>query len=158
MSPVLEIDGRQVWSLTIRKASEFDLPLPQHPYPCLIWSEMETSSDFKLELSKKLIKTDCRYIVAGGIECSLWDDAGDFAFIASNDDYDPPDEQFVMTSWHEGESLVEVVRFFALNTNFDRHDFRHFLIVHIGESQEMEFELIEAIRKIWTHHADTNAV
>jgi hypothetical protein len=38
----------------------------------------------------------------------------------------------VMTTWHTGESVEDVV-FFAFNlTNFDEHDFRKYLVLMIG--------------------------
>ncbi len=38
----------------------------------------------------------------------------------------------MMTTWHTGESALEVAWFFAWNTNFEQHDFRTFLVLEIG--------------------------
>ncbi len=37
-----------------------------------------------------------------------------------------------MTSWHNHEGVDEVAPFFVLNTNFDDHDFGHYLVLHVG--------------------------
>lgn len=49
--------------------------------------------------------------MAWGPDCSLWDDSIDLANIEKFKDRAIPDEQFVMTTWHEKETLQEVLRF-----------------------------------------------
>ncbi len=149
MSPVIEIADKKAWLLTIKEPSDFRLPFQQKPYPCLIWANEETSSDFKVELVSKLIEMDCRYIVAAGKECGQWHDAGDVASLESDESYAPPDERFVMTSWHQDETPDEVAFFFALNTSFNDHYFQDFLIVLVGQNRQVESALLDAMRKFF---------
>ena len=49
--------------------------------------------------------------MAWGPDCSLWDDSIDWANIEKFKDRAIPDGQFVITTWHEKETLQEVLRF-----------------------------------------------
>jgi hypothetical protein len=49
--------------------------------------------------------------MAWGLDCSLWDDSVDYANIEKCGDGGIPDDQFVITTWHTGDTLEEVVRF-----------------------------------------------
>jgi hypothetical protein len=71
--------------------------------------------------------------VCSGYESSKWDDAVDLAFIDTSPNFNPPDEKFVMTSWHDQASLWEVAEFFVLNTSFDFLEPAAFVIVAVGE-------------------------
>ena len=46
--------------------------------------------------------------MASGIDCTLWDDSVDFAHLEIHDWGDIPDDQFVMTTWHDDETLSDV--------------------------------------------------
>ena len=52
--------------------------------------------------------------MAWGENCSAWDDAVDFANMEQFDYEEIPEEHFVMTTWHERDSLEELF-FFAKN-------------------------------------------
>jgi hypothetical protein len=71
--------------------------------------------------------------VCSGFESSKWDDAVDLAFLNTSPEFAPPDERFVMTSWHDQESLREVAEFFVLNTSFDFFNPAAFVIVAVGD-------------------------
>ena len=58
-----------------------------------------------------LVDTGCVYAMAWGLDCSLWDDSIDRANIERFKDREIPDAQFVMTTWHERESIEEVLWF-----------------------------------------------
>lgn len=38
-----------------------------------------------------------------------------------------------MTTWHADESPDDVAFFFVLNRNFNEHDFKRFLVLHVGD-------------------------
>ena len=62
------------------------------------------------------------------------------------DTQDVQDAAHVMTTWHTGEPPDEVAFFFVCNTNFDDHDFKRYLVIHIGSGPFAE-ELETAVRK-----------
>jgi hypothetical protein len=43
------------------------------------------------------------------------------------------DAAHVMTTWHADESPDDVAFFFVLNTNFNEHDLKRFLVLHVGD-------------------------
>jgi hypothetical protein len=50
-------------------------------------------------------------MAAWGIECSSWDDSVDYANLEEFSYGDIPEDRFVMTSWHENDTLDEVIDF-----------------------------------------------
>ncbi len=101
-----------------------------------------------------LVASGCRYAVCSGYESWKWDDAIDLAFLDTSADFNPPDEKFVMTSWHDQESLQEVAQFFALNTSFDFFEPAAFVIVAVGddagtrEAERLVRELLQSTKTI----------
>lgn len=130
----------QVW---ISNASDLSVcsEIPEL-YACMVWASELTSISLKNDVSSALVASGCRYIVAGGLEGTIWDDAGDWAYLATEPNYDPPDETFVMTSWHDDEPMKEVLWFLLNVTNFDDHFFTNYLIIHAGDDITLEEELV----------------
>lgn len=50
-------------------------------------------------------------MLAWGIDCSSWDDTVDEANLAKWNFNEIPDENFIMTTWHENDSIQEVFWF-----------------------------------------------
>lgn len=80
-----------------------------------------------------------------GHNASSWDDSVDSAFIDTDTDFDPPDDRLLMTTWHDGEAISDVVSFALMNTNFDTHHFHDYLALMIGHN-EIEAELLATIQ------------
>lgn len=93
-------------------------------------------------MSKWLVDADCLYMMAWGHECSLWDDAVDLANIDKFGLGEIPDRHFVMTTWHDRESLKEVF-WFAKNSAFvadSSIEIAETLILHISRiEREQEY-------------------
>jgi len=123
--------------VTIQEAADFAPPFRGVAFPCLIWDHQGILADAeRAAVAAALLDADCRYAVCGGEECEAWHDAVDQEFVARHlDDRDEVgDSAHVMTSWHEGETPDDVAFFFVRNTNFDQHDFKRFLVLHVGTS------------------------
>jgi len=92
--------------------------------------------------------------VCFGFESSKWDDAVDLAFLDTSPEFNPPDEKFVMTSWHEQDSLRDVAEFFVRNTSFDFFEPAAFVIVAVGddpavhEAEKLVRELLRSNKTI----------
>ena len=71
------------------------------------------------------------------------------AYISSDENYDPPDETMVMTSWHDNETVNDIMFFGLNNTNFDYHDFKKYLVLFIGTKEGLKEEIEKAIKKEW---------
>lgn len=81
------------------------------PYKCVVVVEAEVSPSRQMEISRWLVQTGCMYMMAWGVGCSSWDDSVDLANLEPFGFEDIPDDAFVMTTWHESETLEEVFDF-----------------------------------------------
>lgn len=112
----------------------FQTPVPGQEYAAWVLSyDRAQTAHERDRISADLVASGCRYAVCSGFESSKWDDAVDLAFLNTSPEFAPPDERFVMTSWHDHESLREVAEFFVLNTSFDFFNPAAFVIVAIGD-------------------------
>ncbi|KRS10414.1 hypothetical protein XM53_21280 [Roseovarius atlanticus] len=87
------------------------LPRIASPYKCVVLIERQVSAEARWQVSKDLVASGCRYMLAWGLECSLWDDSVDMANLEQFGYGDVPPEHFVMTTWHSDETLPEVLHF-----------------------------------------------
>lgn len=107
----------------------------------------DVSPEEQMALSRAFIDEGCRYAVCTGHECTTWDDSIDLACILKDPDFDPPDEEHVMTTWHDDEPLEEVARFFLNCTTFDDWVPRRFLALVVGGDQADEAAVEAALHE-----------
>jgi hypothetical protein len=81
------------------------------PFRAVVLVREIVSSDWRNRVSDWLVAAGCLYMLAWGHECSVWDDAVDWANIGAFDFKPIPPERFVMTTWHEDETMEEVFWF-----------------------------------------------
>lgn len=88
--------------------------IPEHlnAFRCLVLIEREIDDDLRQAVSEQLVASGCLYMMAWGIDCSLWDESVDQASLKAFDCADIPDDHFIMTTWHEKDTLQDAV-FFA---------------------------------------------
>lgn len=127
----------RVFVSTLARPYAFQTPVPEKEYAAWILSHDQTqTAEERHKIASDLVGSGCRYAVCSGFESSKWDGAVDLAFLDTSPEFDPPDEKFVMTSWHDRESLRDVAEFFVLNTSFDTFEPAAFVIVAIGDAAE----------------------
>lgn len=80
------------------------------PFRAVVILDAAYTSEWQDRASEWLVDQGCRYMMAWGPDCSSWDDSVDWAVIGSGEE-DIPDHRFVITSWHENESLEQVMWF-----------------------------------------------
>ncbi len=95
----------------VEPTAPVSLPRVTAPFKSVVLIEREVDTDLRWEVSKKLVATGCRYMLAWGLDCSLWDDSVDMANLEQFGYGDVPSEHFVMTTWHSDETLHEVLNF-----------------------------------------------
>ncbi len=145
---VLEMNDKNISTATLKRPFDvFDIKI-QAPYACLVYSTEYTTKEEMERVSNWIVSSGCRFAVCAGVECSQWHDAIDWAYISSDPNYSPPESRFVMTSWHEEESLEEVVWFWLMCTFCDDDIFENHLLLIIGESEGLKEEIIKVINKI----------
>lgn len=138
MKRITQAADYDVWFETIGKPYELVSPFNGDEYVVLlVVNATNITDEEQVRLSDSIVATGCRYAVCTGHECTTWDDSIDYSSILSDPNYDPPDEKFVMTTWHEDESIEDVVEYFRWNTVFDDFVPKNFLILFVGPSQEL---------------------
>ncbi|HSA96324.1 MAG TPA: hypothetical protein VLJ16_09745, partial [Acidobacteriota bacterium] len=91
-----------------------------------------TTREEQEAISDQIVISGCRYAVCAGYKSSSWDDSIDMAYLKRNGG-DVHDENFVMTSWHDKESLEDIVFFFLSLTSFDYFTAERFVVLLVGE-------------------------
>lgn len=113
--------------------SDVPIPFPSSlgKHRCLVLAERTVSNEYRDEVSRLLVDNGCLFAMAWGKDCSHWDDSIDNANIAKFFPGDIPVDQFVMTTWHETDTLEEVIRFakfVAVNSHADE-PLNHLLVL-----------------------------
>lgn len=84
------------------------------------------------QASKWLVRSGCRYMMAWGENCQSWDDSVDLASLEVFDFGDIPDEEFVITTWHDSEPLEDVFRYAKELARHPAVELDNTLILHVG--------------------------
>lgn len=109
-------------------------PLPSlshfKPFKAVVLIEERQSNDWQIVVSKWLVDQGCLYMMAWGIDCSSWDDSVDYANLEVFNYGEIPDDSFVMTTWHEDESLADVFFFCKNCAVHPTVDLSNTIIVH----------------------------
>ena len=71
----------------------------------LVIIDKGVTSEEQIDISRQIITSRARYVAAWGHKCATWDCSVDWAFLETDPNLSPPDEKFVMTTWHEKESI-----------------------------------------------------
>jgi len=99
----------------------------------ILIAEEHVSDDWCNEIANWLIDRGCLYFVAWGQDCERWHDAVDWASLEAHDFGDVPDDRFVMTTWHDKESLSEAL-WYAGHCSFHPDvELQGALIVHVAK-------------------------
>ncbi len=104
------------------------------PYTALVIIDANVTNDWRNEVSAWLVDTGCLVMMAWGNDCSLWDDAVDWANLEKFS-YEVPDGETISTTWHENEDIIDV--FHAARFNifaFDERTNERLLILDINDA------------------------
>ena len=115
-----------------------DLTLPDisalKPFRVVVVIEEAVTPEWQSQVSTWLVASGCLYMMAWGVNCSSWDDSVDLANLAAFGYGDIPEDKFVMTTWHEGESLKDVYRFSKESAIHPAVEIDNILLLHISKS------------------------
>lgn len=93
--------------------------LPSEPYFVIVSADFEKMPPDEMgDLADLLVATKAMWVAAHGIQGTLFDDAVDFAFVDLNMNAEK-DLAHVMTTWHDDESIEDVVEFLETVTPMD---------------------------------------
>ena len=111
-------------------------PLPEvgkfGPFRAIVVLDATYSDEWQDEVSRWLVNNGCLYMMAWGLNCSSWDDSVDYAQIQKYLPGDVPEHEFVMTTWHNDETLESVFWFAQFNAHDPYDLITNTLIVHVG--------------------------
>jgi hypothetical protein len=124
-----------------------DAALPEtgglHRFKVVLVVESEVSQMWQWDVSRWLVSSGCRYMLAWGTECSAWDDAVDEANLERFDYGDIPEEEVVMTTSHEDDDLEEVFWFAKNRAKHPVLDLTETVLIHVGDvAKQDEFEAL----------------
>ena len=102
------------------------------PFIAVVVIRSEVSNDWRNEVSDWLVESGCLHMMAWGHECSKWDDSVDWALLEKFDYKDFPDQEYVMTSWHDDESLDFVFWFAKDSAVHPSVELNNMLILDVG--------------------------
>jgi len=106
--------------------------------------DKDISKNEQIEVSDAIVEQGCRYAVCAGHKCGDWDDMIDWSVLERNN-FKSNDETDVMTSWHENESIKNIVYFFINNTNYGNFEAKNLYGVTLGSQKGLMEEIKEDI-------------
>ncbi len=107
-----------------------------NPFRSIVIVDEKVSSKWQSLISKWLVESGCLYMLAWGINCSSWDDSVDYANMQEFDYGEIPKDKFVITTWHENETLKELFWFSKNNAFHPIIDLKNTLIIHISKDDK----------------------
>ncbi len=108
------------------------------PFRAVIVVEEEVSKDWRDQVSEWLVEAGCLYFMAWGIDCSYWHDSVDYANLAKYSLLEIPDDNFIMTTDHNNESLDDVFEFSRLTANHPDIELHNTLILHVANTERKD--------------------
>ncbi|CAD77598.1 MAG TPA: hypothetical protein DDX19_01970 [Rhodopirellula baltica] len=147
MRLIAQQGDRRFWFLRLKPPYDTAIPDFGTPFVAIVLAcDPTIAPDIQAAISAELVAKDCRYVLAWGVDSSSWDDSVDWAFIATDPEFNPPNDRMVMTTCHDNETIDDVICFALRSTNFGLHKSHDYLALMIGNSSEIESDVLSAIR------------
>jgi len=106
------------------------------PFLAILVAETPVLDAWRIEVSEWLITSGCHYCVAWGVGCEVWHDSVDWANLKRHDFGDIPDDQFVMTTWHDKDPLSEAMWFAGNCTSHPTIELKDAVILHVAQHED----------------------
>lgn len=134
--------------LLLEESQRFEVPKGLAPFRCVILLERAVDAANRELICKQLVEAGCRWALTWGIDCLAWHDSIDDA---NFDRFIPgsiPDDQYVITTWHEDETIEDVLFFAKFNALWSTADLDlvDLLILDVGTVGRKE-EIREAYER-----------
>jgi len=113
-------------------------PLPDiagfAPFKAIVVLDSSYTGDWQSEVSDWLVSSGCRYMMAWGPASTTWDDSVDWSDLAARK-FKEDDSRFVMTTWHDDETLENAFWYsqFCANFSYDDVELTNALIVDVSD-------------------------
>jgi len=132
--------------LHLQRPYRFEAPAADAFVLLLDVSDTTVTPEEQTELSQAIAASGCRYALCRGFGCSSWDDSIDEASVLAEIEGRP--QPFLMTTWHEHESLEDVLEFMLRNTAFDEFVPRAFVVAELGGEGRKLAEARAALERV----------
>ena len=106
------------------------LALP--PFRAAVVIEAIVSMTWRMAVCDWLAQADCRYLLAWGPDCSLWDDVMDESTVMRQISGELPEDHLIVTTWHDEDTLAEFLAHCKHHSDHPDLDLRRTLLLHIG--------------------------
>jgi len=107
------------------------------PFRAVVIIDANVNDEWRNNVSNWLIRSGCLYMMAWGNECSSWDDSVDAANLEEYDFNGISDDKFVLTTWHENETIEEVLWFAENCAHHTRIEIMETIVVHISDKNNI---------------------
>jgi hypothetical protein len=143
-SVVLEHEDRRALLQTVEDASQAEVPHDGEPFVCAVWDAIGGSTaEERIAFGRRLVAAGCRYTVSGGDDCGRWHDDMDVGFVELPEA--EWDARFLMSSWHTGETLEQVIWYAFACTGSEELTFRRWLVVLRGGDEALRQRVERAV-------------
>jgi hypothetical protein len=102
------------------------------PFRAVVVAEVPMTPAQQNRISDWLVAEGCLYAMAWGVAASSWDDAIDWANIAKFSGTAVPESGFVMTTWHDDETLSEVFDYAVRCASHPTEALDELIVVHVA--------------------------
>jgi hypothetical protein len=111
-----------------------DLPSIGHhaKFRAVVILEADYPTSWQVLVSEWLVQAGCLAMMAWGPNCTTWDDSVDWASIKAHNWQPIPDEEHVMTTWHDDQSLEDVFWFCQFCAEHPDYGLEDTLLIHVG--------------------------
>lgn len=116
------------------------------PFKAVVVVDADATPEWQSQISDWLVRSGCRYMMAWGRKCTEWNDSVDEASHARSDFGEIPEDDFVMTTWHDDEPLKEAFWFSQFSAMHPTLELQKTYIFHISP-ETREAHMLETFRK-----------
>ena len=118
-----------------------NLALP--PFRVAVVIEAIVGMPWRIAVCDWLAQAGCRYLLAWGPDCSLWDDVMDETSVMLKISGELPEDHLVMTTWLDEDTLAEFMAHCKHHADHPDLHLRNTLLLHIG-AEPRELALLRA--------------
>jgi hypothetical protein len=137
----------------------FTAPPTSEAYALLILvNAADVTSEEQATISQAIVASGARYVAAWGYKCSSWDDSVDLAYLETDPNFQPPDDTFITTTWHENESAEEAFEFLWMCGLIDDVYPKTVCAFFIGKNAEAEAEIMKLAKNFKTKENENLAL
>lgn len=152
MQPLHNRRGARLWFSRIERPYSFAPPPDIGGFALLlVVGDEDVTPEEQSDLSEQFVRSGCRFAACAGVRCSTWDDSIDMVGVM--DQVDGKEAPFVMTTWHEDQSLQDLAEYFARDMAYDDWRAENFVALVVGGPPELARRVRSALLRAFAADA-----